>query len=223
MPGCTDCANDIPHSDDTTFQRVLWVALIVNGAMFGVEVVASFIGDSISLQADALDFLADSANYTISLFVVGMVITARAKATFIKGATMAAFGCWVIGSAVHRALTGSAPDAGVMGGIALLALTANVAVAALLYRFRQGDSNMRSIWLCSRNDALGNLAVIAAAGGVFATATRWPDLIVAAIIAALNISAAVHVIRLAVTELAEDRAPRPDHAQHSAHMNASAG
>lgn len=223
MPGCADCASDIESSSDKTFRRVLWVALIVNGAMFGVEVVASFIGDSISLQADALDFLADSANYAISLFVVGMAITARAKATFIKGATMAAFGCWVIGSAVYRALTGSAPDAGVMGGIALLALTANVAVAALLYRFRQGDSNMRSIWLCSRNDALGNLAVIAAAGGVFATATRWPDLIVAAIIAALNISAAVHVIRLAVAELAEDRAPRPDHAQHSAHMNASAG
>lgn len=223
MPGCSTCGIEEQRSGDRTFRRILWAALLVNAAMFGVEVVASFIGDSVSLQADALDFLADAANYGISLFVVGMAITARARATFIKGATMAAFGCWVIGSAVYRALTGSAPDATVMGSIALLALTANLAVAALLYRYRQGDSNMRSIWLCSRNDAVGNLAVIAAAAGVFASASRWPDLIVAAIIAGLNISAATHVIRLATRELAEAKFHRGEHMPTTASIDASAG
>lgn len=223
MPGCSTCGIEEQRSGDRTFRRVLWTALLVNAAMFGVEVVASFIGDSVSLQADALDFLADAANYGISLFVVGMVITARARATFVKGATMAAFGCWVIGSAVYRALTGSAPDASVMGSIALLALTANMAVAILLYRYRRGDSNMRSIWLCSRNDAVGNLAVIAAAAGVFASASRWPDLIVAAIIAGLNISAAVHVIRLASLELAEAKFHRAEHMPTTVSINASGG
>lgn len=223
MPGCSTCGIEEQRSGDRTFRRVLWVALVVNAAMFGVEVVASFIGDSVSLQADALDFLADAANYGISLFVVGMAITARARATFVKGATMAAFGCWVIGSALYRALTGSAPDATVMGSIALLALIANVSVAALLYRYRRGDSNMRSIWLCSRNDAVGNLAVIAAAVGVFASASRWPDLVVAAIIAGLNISAAVHVIRLASRELSVARLHRPEHMPTTTSIDASAG
>jgi Co/Zn/Cd efflux system component len=154
-----------------------------------------------SLQADALDFFSDSANYGISLFVVGMAITARAKATLFKGATMAMFGAWVIGSAVYRALTGSAPDPSMMGMIAFLALVVNVAVAFLLYRYRDGDSNKQSIWLCSRNDAIGNVAVMLAAAGVFASASRWPDLLVAGIIASLNISAALHVIRLARAEL----------------------
>ncbi len=203
MPGCTDCASDVAGraSSDPIFQRVLWIALIANLSMFFVEIVASYLGDSMSLQADALDFFSDSANYGISLFVVGMAITARAKATLFKGATMALFGAWVIGSAVYRAVSGSAPDPSVMGVIAFLALAVNVAVALLLYRYRDGDSNKQSIWLCSRNDAIGNLAVMFAAAGVFASASRWPDLGVAAIIAALNISAALHVIRLARAEL----------------------
>src|SRR5690606_1572828 len=105
-----------------------------------------------------------------------------ARASLIKGASMAVFGLWVIGNAIYRALVGSAPEASVMWTVALLALAVNVAVAVLLYRYRAGDSNMRSIWLCSRNDAIGNIAVIIAAAGVFATSSRWPDLIVAAII-----------------------------------------
>ncbi|HNP35424.1 MAG TPA: cation transporter [Woeseiaceae bacterium] len=203
MPGCTDCSADATDraSSDPLFQRVLWIALIANLAMFFVEIVASHVGDSMSLQADALDFFSDSANYAISLFVVGMAITARAKASLFKGATMALFGTWVIGSAVYRAMTGSAPDPSMMGSIALLALVVNVAVAFLLYRYRAGDSNKQSIWLCSRNDAIGNVAVMLAAAGVFASASRWPDLLVAGVIAALNISAALHVIRLARTEL----------------------
>ncbi|GAA5317063.1 MAG: cation diffusion facilitator family transporter [Candidatus Pelagadaptatus aseana] len=204
MPGCTNCPSDAvteKNAIDPRFRRILWVALIANAAMFFVEIIASQIGDSISLQADALDFFGDAANYAISLFVLGMALHIRARASLFKGATMAAFGLWVIGSAIYRAINGSAPEASVMGVVAVLALLVNVAVAVLLYRYRGGDSNMRSIWLCSRNDAIGNLAVLIAAAGVFATTSRWPDLVVAAVIASLNFSAAIQVIRLALAEM----------------------
>lgn len=203
MPGCNDCPADMnnPAGSDPLFRRVLWIALVANLSMFFVEIVASQIGDSMSLQADALDFFSDSANYGISLFVVGMALSARAKASLFKGATMALFGTWVIGSAVYRAMIGSAPNPAMMGSIAFMALVVNVAVAFLLYKYREGDSNMQSIWLCSRNDAIGNISVMVAAIGVFASASRWPDLLVATIIAALSLSSAQHVIRLARAEL----------------------
>ncbi len=204
MPGCNDCPADGVDGLNPVFRRVLWIALIANFAMFVVEIVASQIGDSMSLQADALDFFGDSANYAISLFVVGLALTIRARASLFKGATMALFGLWVIGSASYRAVYGSAPEAATMGTIALLALLVNVGVSILLYRFRDGDSNRQSIWLCSRNDAIGNLAVMAAAAGVFASGSRWPDLLVAALIAGLNISAAIHVVRLARAEIRQD-------------------
>jgi Co/Zn/Cd efflux system component len=180
---------------------VLWVALIANAAMFVVEIVASQMGDSMSLQADALDFFGDAANYAISLFVVGMALTIRARASLVKSATMAAFGAWVLGSAAYRAIVGSSPEPVTMGLIAMTALLVNVAVAAMLFRFRDGDSNRQSIWLCSRNDAIGNIAVMIAAAGVFASGSRWPDLLVAATIAGLSISSAVRVLRLARAEL----------------------
>lgn len=201
MAGCNDCCAGSDAAQDRTFRRVLWIALIANAAMFLVEVVASAMADSMSLQADALDFFSDAANYGISLFVVGAVLATRAKASLFKGATMAAFGVWVLGSAVWRALQGSDPDPAVMSGIGVLALAVNVGVAALLFSHRNGDSNRASIWLCSRNDAIGNLAVIAAAGGVFASGTHWPDLAVAGVIAALNLGSAIHVVRLARAEL----------------------
>ena len=203
MAGCNDCAGENVDlkASDPIFRRVLWVALVANFTMFVVEMVASQLGDSLSLQADALDFFGDSANYAISLFVVGMALSVRAKASLVKGASMALFGSWVVGSAVYRAFTDSAPDPATMSAIALLALLVNVAVAGMLYRFRDGDSNRQSIWLCSRNDAIGNVAVMLAAAGVFASGSRWPDLVVAAIIAALNIGAAKRVVRLAMVEL----------------------
>jgi Co/Zn/Cd efflux system component len=203
MPGCTDCPSDVAvdASADPVFRRVLWIALLANLAMFVVELIASRLGDSMSLQADALDFFCDAANYGISLFVVGMALTARAYASLIKSFTMAAFGLWIIGSAAYRVVVGSVPDASVMGAVAFVALAVNVGVAVMLYRYRRGDSNMRSIWLCSRNDAIGNVAVMVAAAGVFASASRWPDLLVAAIIATLSINAAVQVMRLARIEL----------------------
>lgn len=209
MPGCPNCPSDNvsdTNAIDPIFRRILWIALISNGLMFVVEIVASYFGDSISLQADALDFLGDAANYAISLFVLGMALHLRARASMVKGITMAVFGLWVIGNAVNRALVGSAPEPSVMGGIAVVALAVNFIVAFLLYRYREGDSNMRSIWLCSRNDAIGNIAVMIAAAGVFATSSRWPDLLVAAIIAGLSLSAAFHVIRLALSEMRADKA-----------------
>lgn len=204
MPGCTNCPSDTALNKETidpVFRRVLWVALIANAAMFVVEIVASQVGNSVSLQADALDFFGDATNYAISLFVLGMALHLRARASLIKGATMAMFGIWIIGSAIYRVFFGSVPDASLMGGIAVIALLVNVAVAMLLFRYREGDSNMQSIWLCSRNDAIGNIAVMVAAAGVFATSSRWPDLAVAVIISSLNLSAAYHVIRLALTEM----------------------
>ena len=174
--------------------------------MFVVEIIASFTSGSVSLQADALDFLGDSVNYGISLFVLGMALSARAKAALFKSATMAVFGLWVIGSAIYRATIGTVPDAATMGVIGLLALLVNVAVALMLFHYRSGDSNMRSIWLCSRNDALGNIAVMLAAGGVYATSTGWPDIFVAALVAGLNISAAIFVLQQAVAELRSERA-----------------
>lgn len=207
MVGCTHCpsssGSDGGHKDPV-FRRVLWIALLVNGGMFFVEIIASAVGGSMSLQADALDFFGDAANYAISLFVLGMALSMRAKAALFKGACMGLFGLWVIGAALDRAIEGGVPDAPLMGTVAFVALIANLGVAIILYRYRDGDSNMRSIWLCSRNDAIGNIAVMIAAMGVFATSSRWPDLITATIIAGLSISAAVQIVRQALQELRQE-------------------
>lgn len=208
MGGCNTCTSQSAATverEKPLFRRILWFALASNAMMFAVELIGSFISGSVSLQADALDFFGDAVNYGITLLVLGMALHARAKAALFKGATMAAFGLWVMGSAVYRAATGAVPDAALMGVIGTLALFVNVGVAVMLYRYRNGDSNKRSIWLCSRNDALGNIAVMLAAGGVFATGTGWPDIFVAAVIAGLNLSAAAHVLRQALAELRSER------------------
>jgi Co/Zn/Cd efflux system component len=183
------------------WRRILWVALIVNAIMFGVEIVAGIAADSRALQADALDFLGDAANYTISLGVAGMALAWRARAALAKAATMLAFGVWVLGSAIWGFLVGASPDAGTMGVIGTVALLANVGVAALLFRFRTGDANMRSVWICSRNDAIGNVAVLGAALGVFGTGRAWPDLLVAAIMAGLAVWGSTEVFGQARREL----------------------
>ena len=202
MVACNNCSVATEdQSQNPVFRKVLWVALLVNLLMFFVEIVASHIGDSMSLQADALDFFGDAANYAISLFVLGMALHLRARASVVKGLTMGLFGLWVIGAALYRIFIGSEPEPMIMGFIALTALVANMSVAIMLYRFREGDSNMQSIWLCSRNDAIGNVAVLIAAVGVTATASRWPDLIVALIIATLSLSAAYTILKLAFQEM----------------------
>jgi len=200
------CATDVSQPTiDPRWRRALWIALIVNFAMFVVEIAAGLAGDSRALQADALDFLGDAANYTISLAVAGMVLARRARAALVKGATIALFGLYVMASAIWAAFGSASPQPEVMGGVGFLALAANAGVALILYRFRNGDSNMRSVWICSRNDAIGNVAVMLAALGVFGTGSAWPDLVVAGIMAALALSGGVQIIRQARAELADTR------------------
>lgn len=183
------------------YRRILWIALLVNLSMFVVEIASGVHTGSVSLLADSLDFLGDAANYGISLFVLGMGLASRARASLFKALCMLLFGIGVLSMAGWQALSGEIPEAITMGLIGSLALAANLLVAVLLFRYREGDSNMRSVWLCTRNDALGNLAVLLAAVGVFGTGTAWPDLLVATIMASLAISAAVQVMRQARTEL----------------------
>jgi Co/Zn/Cd efflux system component len=171
--------------------------------MFGVEIAAGISARSVSLLADSLDFLGDAANYGVSLFVLGMALQWRARASPLKGATMAAFGLWILFVTVRHAIAGTVPDAPVMGAIGVAAMLANGIVAALLYRFRNGDSNMASVWICTRNDVIGNLAVMLAALGVFGTGIGWPDFMVGAIMAVLALSGAWQIMRQAMAELRE--------------------
>ncbi len=189
------------NNNDPTWRRILWIALGLNAIMFGVEIVAGIAADSRALQADALDFLGDAANYAISLGVAGMAIVWRARAALVKAATMLAFGLWVLGSAIWGFFVGASPDPGTMGAIGSLALAVNLAVAAMLFRYRSGDANMRSVWICSRNDAIGNIAVLAAAIGVFGTGRAWPDLVVASIMAGLAVWGSAEVFKQARGEL----------------------
>lgn len=196
-----------PASADPRYRRTLWVALMVNAAMFALEVGAGVQSGSASLLADAIDFLGDAANYALSLWVLAMALTWRARAALFKGASMLAFGVFVVGRVAWGAWQGTAPEPVTMGTIGLLALAANLGVAVLLYTYRDGDANMRSVWLCTRNDALGNVAVMGAALGVFGTRSAWPDLAVAAIMAWLAIAGGASVIRQARQELASDTIP----------------
>jgi Co/Zn/Cd efflux system component len=183
------------------YRTILWIALVVNLAMFIVEIAAGFSSGSTSLLADSIDFFGDAANYAVSLAVMSMALAWRARAALLKGASMLVFGIFVSGRAVWAYMHGVTPDALEMGAIGSLALLANVGVAALLYAYRDGDANMRSVWLCTRNDALGNVAVMLAALGVFGTGTAWPDLLVAAVMAGLAISGGWAVIKHARAEL----------------------
>jgi Co/Zn/Cd efflux system component len=175
--------------------------LAINAVMFVVEVIAGLAAGSASLQADALDFLGDSANYAISLFVIGMALRYRAAAALLKGMTMAVFGLWVVANTAWHAWHGTLPQAFTMGAVGTAALLANFISFGLLWAYREGDANMRSAWVCTRNDVLGNLAVLVAALGVFGTGTGWPDAIVAAAMAALALQGAVVVVRHALSEL----------------------
>lgn len=199
------CSSSHGDINNPVLKRSLWFALIVNASMFVIETIASQTGNSLSLQADALDFFGDASNYAISLFVVSASLTIRAKASIVKAITMAAFGLFVIFSALERAINGSLPAAPVMGGIGFLALFANLMVAWVLFRYRTGDSNMQSVWLCTRNDAIGNVAVIFAAVGVYFGGTRWPDLVVAGMIASLALHSAWRITILATQEIRSEK------------------
>ncbi|QHH94582.1 cation transporter [Acinetobacter gyllenbergii] len=182
------------------FRKALWIALILNALMFFVEIIGGSHARSVSLWADALDFAGDAANYAISLAVLSMTLYWRATAALVKGITMAAFGIFVIVKVFWSWWLGVTPEPMLMGAIGVLALTVNVISALMLYAFRDGDANMRSVWLCSRNDAIANIAIIIAAIGVFGTGTMFPDLFVAFVIAYLGVSSGLAVIKQARAE-----------------------
>jgi Co/Zn/Cd efflux system component len=204
MPCCSNdnCASN-RSLDNPAWRRAVWIALVVNAGFFVIEIAAGAAAGSASLQADALDFLGDAANYGISLGVAGMALAWRARAALVKGATLVLFAVWVLGSVAWHAWLGTLPKAEMMGVVGFAALIANGGVALMLYRFRTGDANMRSVWICSRNDAIGNLAVLLAAAGVFGTNTGWPDVIVAAIMGGLGLSGGWQIVRLARAELSQ--------------------
>lgn len=208
------CCSPPAPSADPRYRRILGIALVLNITMFGVEIAGSVQSGSVSLLADAIDFLGDAANYGISLAVLGLAIGWRARASIVKAICMAGFGTFVLGRAIWSFLQGGVPETLTMGAIAVLALCVNVGVALMLYRYRTGDSNMRSVWICSRNDAIGNIAVGLAALGVLGTGRAWPDLVVATGMALLALSGAWTVSRLALRELrtAERRPLKKSHA-----------
>jgi Co/Zn/Cd efflux system component len=211
------CDHDTPKLDAIVnlarYRKILWIALVVNAAMFLVEIVAGVQSGSLSLLADAVDFAGDAMNYAVSLAVLASALAWRARAAMLKAMSMMGFGLYVLGAALWSVWNGGVPLATTMGTIALLALMANITVAWMLYAFREGDANMRSVWLCSRNDAIGNLAVFIAALGVFGTGSAWPDLAVASLMAALALHGGWLVLRQARSELGEDTAKKDHHDQ----------
>lgn len=204
------CSCEAPRFDGASagYRRVLWLVIAINFGMFVTETAGGVLAGSVALQADALDFLGDSFTYAISLLVIGQAPHWRARAALFKGFSLGAMGLWVLGFTAYRVLVVGVPDAVVMGAIGFLATAANVGSVLLLMRYRDGDANVRSVWLCSRNDAIGNLGVIGAAGLVALTGTAWPDLAVATIMALLFLNSASQIIRQATGELREDAAAR---------------
>lgn len=202
---CTGpCAGDKPPIYPS-YRRILWIALVANVIMFVVEVVGGLKADSASLLADAVDFLGDAANYSLSLFVLALAPIWRSRTALVKGLIMGGFGIFVLGKAAWSAAAGTIPEPATMGGIGFLALLTNLTVAGLLFAYRNGDADRRSVWLCSRNDAIGNVAVMLAALGVLGTGTGWPDIVVAIIMGALALTAARMVIVHARSELDTNR------------------
>ena len=191
------------------YKRVLWAVIAINATMFVVEMTAGHLAGSQALQADALDFLGDTATYAISLAVIGMSLRVRALAALGKGVSLSVMGLWVLGFTAWQTFVGGVPQAAVMGVIAFLALGANLASVVLLARYRDGDANVRSVWLCSRNDAIGNVAVMLAALGVFGTGSGIPDLAVAALLASLFLYSAFQIIRQALAERRVGMTPAP--------------
>lgn len=198
--GCEDVASSV-ETGSPAFRRTVWIVLALNAAMFVVEMIAGQMAGSLSLQSDALDFAGDTATYAISLAVIGQAVQVRARAALLKGVVLGGFAVFVLASALWRTFVAGVPEAETMGVVGAMALSVNVTAALLLLRFRDGDANVRSVWLCSRNDALGNIAVLIAAGLVAVTGTKWADLAVATIMASLFLSTATQIVRQARREM----------------------
>lgn len=202
--GASCCSNNAKFDGvSQAYKRVLWTIIAINATMFVVEMAAGISAQSKALQADALDFLGDTATYGISLAVIGMAMNVRSKAALFKGISLSVMGAWVLGSTLYKVFVTGVPVAEVMGVIGFLALAANLGSVLLLMKWKDGDANVRSVWLCSRNDAIGNVAVLFAASGVWVTNTGWPDLAVAGLMAALFLWSSVQIIRQARSEMRE--------------------
>lgn len=202
------CCDDVKFDGmDPKYKRALILVIIINAFMFLVEMPMGFVGDSHALKADALDFLGDTFTYAISLAVIGKAASLRAKAAMFKGISLLVMGIWVLGSTLYSVVYLNEPVAMIMGSVGLAALAANLLSVLLLVRYKDGDANVRSVWLCSRNDAIGNVMVIIAASGVWASGTGWPDVIVAGIMASIFISGAISIIKQARHELTHHGSP----------------
>jgi Co/Zn/Cd efflux system component len=202
--GCCNCAAATFDGRSVAYRRVLWIVIVLNAAMFVVEVGAGYLARSQALQADALDFLGDAATYALTLLVIGRPAAWRANAALFKGASLGALALWIAGSTFWRAIQGGTPEPVTMSAVGALALTVNVTAALMLFRFRDGEANVRSVWLCSRNDAIGNVAVMLAGAGVWASDTAWPDLVVAAFMASLFLHSASRIVSQAIAERSEN-------------------
>ena len=202
MSSCHDHCNESGQSSvSAEYRKVLWICLIANAVMFVAQMIASYAAHSVSLLANSADFFSDAANYGISLYVLNLSLRQKAKASLFKGVSLGLVGLWVAFETLHHALQPELPKPFIMAVISVVALAVNVGCAVLLYKYRGGDSNRESVWICSRNDAIGNIAVMIAAAGVFASNTIWPDIIVAAILGWLAVTGAWRIIRLAKREL----------------------
>ncbi|MBQ4827317.1 cation transporter [Leisingera sp. HS039] len=209
------CCNHNARFDGVSadYKRRLWLVIVINAGMFAVEMSAGQLSGSQALKADALDFLGDALTYGISLAVIGATLRTRALAALGKGISLLLMGLWVFGSTVYQVFFVDVPQAQIMGVIGFMALAANLISVMLLARYKDGDANVRSVWLCSRNDAIGNVAVMIAAFGVWGTATGWPDLIVAGIMGGLFLSSAFQILVQAMQEW------RGEEARPAVHQN----
>lgn len=200
MGACCGHSNSAFDGMSKDYRRRLWLVIALNAGMFAVEMVAGQAAGSKALQADALDFFGDAVTYGISLAVIGASLKTRALAALAKGGSLLLMGIWVAASTLYQVFAFGVPEAAVMGSVGFLALAVNLASVMLLVRYKDGDANVRSVWLCSRNDAIGNVAVMLAALGVWGSATAWPDLIVAGLMASLFVNSAVQILTQAIRE-----------------------
>lgn len=201
---CNDSCGDIAFDGlSATYKKILWVVVFINFVMFMVEALAGFLADSTALKADALDFLGDAATYAATLLVIGKPMKTRSLVALLKGLSLGAMAIFVLGFTLYRVFVEGEPQALTMGVIGFMALTANVISVLILMKYRDGDSNVRSVWLCSRNDAIGNIAVILAGAGVFTTGTVWPDITVAFMIAGLFMHSSIKITSQALSEYRE--------------------
>lgn len=201
------CHNHKPAFDgqSQTYKRILWIVIALNFGMFLVELLSGLQAQSQALKADSLDFLADSLTYFISLMVIGKSVRVRALASTFKGYSLIIMSLGVFGYTIYRFFQPGVPDEQVMGVIGVMALAANAISAFLLLRYSSGDSNVRSVWLCTRNDAIGNVLVMIAAGLVAFTGSAWPDLIVATVMAGLFLSSSYQILRQARQEQRKEK------------------